>query len=66
MYGCRNFLPCQTKCPVGKTNKTSKTSGCQLGWLLKGFPKDFKNAEEAVLEHLAWTIFSQSWWAAFK
>ena len=28
MSRCRKFLPCQAKCPVGKTNKTSKTSGC--------------------------------------
>ena len=25
--GCWRFLPCQAKCPVSKTNKTSKTSG---------------------------------------
>ena len=46
--GCQKFLPYQAKCPIRKTNKTSKISGCQLDWLLKGFPKAFKTAKVPV------------------
>ena len=27
-FRCRKIPPCQAKCPVSKTKKTSKTSGC--------------------------------------
>ena len=51
------FRPCQAKCPISKTNKTSKTSEFRKGWLLKRFPKGFKNAKIVVLEHLELKIF---------